>query len=78
MVRECENERKERSIGERGREEPKKSVRDRLIVRESKRDRKERQGPCNSEIEREEPKKSARDRVIVRESEWDRGIARES
>ena len=39
MARECEHECKEPSNGEREREGLKKSVRDRIIVRESERDR---------------------------------------
>ena len=44
MARECENERKEPSNGEREREGPKKSVRDQVIVGESERDRKRARG----------------------------------
>ena len=40
MARDCENEREEPSNGERKRAEPKKSVSDSVIVRESGRDRK--------------------------------------
>ena len=55
MAGDCKNKREELSNGERERVGPKKSVRDRVIVRESERDRKERGRPSNGEGEREGP-----------------------
>ena len=48
MARDCKNEREEPSNGEREREGPKMSVRDRVIVRERARwTEKERERPTN-------------------------------
>ena len=56
MTSDCENEREEQSNGERAREGPKKSVRDRVIVRERARGtEKERERPSNGEGERKGP-----------------------